>query len=79
MSLTDKYIVETYSKMLEGLNASSKKEIIENLTRSLKRESASIEEKFYQSFGAFASDKSAEDIVKEIKRSRKFRRKEIQF
>ena len=34
---------------------------------------------FYAPFGAFASEKSPEELVKEIKASRKFRKKEIKF
>lgn len=79
MSLTDKHIVETYAKILKGLDASSKKMLIEELTKSLGEESVPNEDRFYQSFGAFASDKSAEDIIKEIRDSRTFIRKEIEF
>jgi hypothetical protein len=79
MSYTDKYIVETYSGLLEGLSAFNKIELIDNLSKSLKEEESIKEKKFYKSFGAFASDKSAKKIIKEIKLSRKFRTKEISF
>jgi hypothetical protein len=79
MSYTDKYIIETYSGLMEGLSAFNKIELIDNLSKSLKEEESIKEEKFYKSFGAFASDKSAEKIIKEIKSSRKFRTKEISF
>jgi hypothetical protein len=79
MNYTDKYIVETYSGLMEGLSAFNKIELIDNLSKSLKEEESIKEEKFYKSFGAFASDKSAEKIIKEIKSSRKFRTKEISF
>jgi hypothetical protein len=79
MSYTDKYIIETYSGLMEGLSAFNKIELIDNLSKSLKEEECIKEEKFYKSFGAFASDKSAEKIIKEIKSSRKFRTKEISF
>ena len=68
MSHTEKYIVETYSGLFEGLSSLSKLELIENLSKSLNK-----------SFGAFASDKSAEEIIEEIRLSRKFRKKEINF
>lgn len=37
------------------------------------------ERDFYKSFGAFASDKSAEEIIKDIKKSRTFRKKNLKF
>ena len=77
MNFTDKHIINSYSTLLEGLNSSTKIEIIETLTKSLKKEKKSKETIFYKSFGAFASTKSAAVIIKEIKSSRKFRRKDI--
>lgn len=79
MSYTDKHIVETYSGLFEGLSSMSKIELIENLSKSLKTETKARDDQFYKSFGAFASDKSAEEIVADIKSSRKFRKKEIKF
>ena len=37
------------------------------------------ESAFYKSFGAFDSNKSAEEIIANIKSSRKFRKKELKF
>ena len=79
MSYTDKYIVETYRGLLEGLSAFNKIELIDNLSKSLKEEEGLKDKRFFKSFGAFASDKSAEEIIKDIKSSRKFRKKEISF
>ncbi len=66
MTFIDKHIVETYSELFEGLNSISKKELIESLTRSVRNEKAKKEKAFFGSFGAFASGKSAEDIVADI-------------
>jgi hypothetical protein len=79
MTYTDKHIVEIYSGLLEGLSSEGKAELIENLSKSLKTEKKNKESKFYKSFGAFASGKSAEEIIADIKSSRKFRKKEIKF
>lgn len=79
MTYTDKQIVETYSVLLERLGEESKTKLIESLSKSLKPEKKSIESSFYNSFGAFASEKPAEEIIAEIKESRKFRSKEIKF
>jgi len=79
MSYTDKYIVETYSVLFEGLSSLSKIELIESLTKSLKTTKTTKDNKFYKSFGAFSSEKKAEEIIADIKLSRKFRKKEINF
>ena len=79
MSYTDKHIVETYSGLFEGLSSSSKIELIESLTKSLKKEKTTKDSKFYKSFGAFSSEKTAEEIIADIKSNRKFRNKEIKF
>ncbi len=79
MTYTDKNIVETYSGLFEGLSSISKIELIESLSKSLKTNKKQRESNFFKSFGAFASNKSAEDIIAEIKLNRKFRKKEIKF
>ena len=79
MSYTDKHIIETYSMLFDGLSSLTKIELIESLTKSLKREKTLKGDTFFKSFGAFGSEKTAEKIVEEIKSSRKFRNKEIKF
>ena len=79
MTYIDRHIVQTYSGLFEGLSSISKIELIERLSKSLKIEAKKKENSFYKSFGAFASDKSAEEIIEDIKSSRKFRKKEIKF
>lgn len=79
MSYTDKKLVETYSGLLGGLSVDNKIDLIESLSKSLKKDRKNKEKAFYSSFGAFASDKSAEKIVKEIKAGRKFRKKDLAF
>jgi hypothetical protein len=79
MKYTDRHIVETYSGLFEGLSSISKIELIENLSKSLQMDEKNKDVVFYKSFGAFASDKSAEDIIRDIKSSRKFRNEELKF
>lgn len=79
MSYADKHIIENYSMLFEGLNSLTKIELIESLTKSLKREKTSKKDNFFKSFGAFGSEKLAEEIITEIKSSRKFISKEIKF
>ena len=79
MSYIEKYIVDTYSGLFEGLSPISKIRLIESLAKSLKTEKETSEKNFYKSFGAFASSKSAEEIISDIKSNRRFRKKEIKF
>ncbi len=79
MTFTDKKIIENYFGLFESLNSVSKLELIEKLKKSLKSESKSKESTFYKSFGAFSSEKTSDEIIAEIKSSRKFINKEINF
>ena len=79
MNFTDRHIIETYSDLFEGLSSMNKIELIESLSKSLKKEKLTKENSFYKSFGAFGSERSAEDLIEDIKSSRKFRNKEIKF
>ena len=79
MSYAEMHIVETYSKLFEGLSTISKLELIERLSKSIKKEKLSKKDTFFDSFGAFGSEKSAEEIISEIKASRKFKDRELKF
>lgn len=79
MSYADKHIVETYSMLFDGLSSLCKIELIEKLKKSLKREKTAQNDTFFESFGAFSDEKSAEEIILNLKSSRKFRSQEIQF
>lgn len=79
MTVADKHIVDTYSRLFEGMSSMNKIELIERLTKSLKIATKKKENDFYKSFGAFAYEKSAEEIVSEIKAGRNFRKKDINF
>ncbi len=72
MNYAEKHIVASYLKLFEGLSQLSKIELIEHLSKSLKKGKNNKEETFYKSFGAFASSKSAEEIIRDIKTSRRF-------
>jgi len=67
MGYIDKHIIETYSGLFEGLSSLTKIELIESLSKSLKKEKIVKDTLFYKSFGAFSSDQSAKEINKEIK------------
>lgn len=79
MTAANKNIIDTYAGLFEELDAFTKLELIERLSKSLKKEKNLKESTFFKSYGAFESDKPAEAIVKEIKASRKFREKDLKF
>jgi hypothetical protein len=79
MTHAERHIVETYSELFESLSSESKLELLERLAKSIKKGRKSNEKDFFSSFGAFASDKPAEEINKEIRESRKFRAKDLKF
>jgi hypothetical protein len=79
MTFTDRHIVEAYSGLFDGLSATNKKELIDTLSKSLNKDKEETDHRFFASFGAFASTKSAEEICKEIKESRAFSAKEIKL
>ena len=79
MTHAEKYIIETYSGFFENLSSIGKIELLEKLAKSLKRDNKVKEKNFFKSFGAFASEKPAEEIASEIRESRKFREKDSKF
>lgn len=79
MTYPNKHIVDAYAGLLEGLSTTSKLALIESLSQSLRREKDDKDTNFYQSFGAFGTDKSAEEIIADIKASRQFRKKDVSF
>jgi hypothetical protein len=79
MSFTERQIIEAYSMMFNGLSPLSKQELIDSLTKLLKKDKVKSGNSFYKSFGAFSSEKTAEEIINEIKNSRRFKGNEISF
>lgn len=77
--IANRNIVNAYSQLFEGLDSITKLELIEHLSRSLRKEKKTTEQSFYDSFGAFASSKSAEEIVEDIKTSRRFNKKDLKL
>jgi hypothetical protein len=68
------HILNTYMAFLETLSPGAKLDIISKLTQSLKSDVKSKENLFENSFGAWAGNESAEEVVKGIKDSRTFNR-----
>ncbi len=79
MRHSDKNIIEAFAELFEGLSLANKLELIESLSNSLKSMPANAEDDFYSSFGGFVTKKSAEEVISEIKSSRNFKDKNLEF
>lgn len=79
MTVATKNILNTYSSLFEGLDSFTKLELIERLSKSIKKEKSTKEKAFFKSFGAFPESKSPESIIEDIKASRIFRDKKLKF
>jgi hypothetical protein len=73
MTITEQHIINTYSELFENLSSMGKLELLERLSKSIRKEKKTREKDFFKSFGAFASEKSAEEIINEIRDCKKFR------
>ncbi|RKD13766.1 hypothetical protein BCY91_09385 [Pelobium manganitolerans] len=77
MTYAEKHILETYSTIFENLSFKSKVKLLQKMVTALKAEVPRQKKDFFTSFGAFAPNKTAEEIVKEIKKSRSFKDKDL--
>jgi hypothetical protein len=67
-------IIEGYLQLLDNLSPGSKLDLISRLTASVKSDLNNKKPSFHKAFGAFQSDKSADEIIDEIRSSRTFTR-----
>ena len=67
---TDTTIVDGYVGLLDNLSANNKLDLIAKLTASVKTDLTNKKSSFKKAFGAFDSEKSAEEIIEEIRNSR---------
>lgn len=74
MSSLEINIINGYVKLLENLSQDSKLELIEKLTDSLNLELNNKENLLKEAYGAFESDKTAEEMIDELRNSRHFNR-----
>ena len=70
-------ILEKYLSVLEGFDKSSKKTIIEKLSKSL--EDKTVKTDLESLFGAWEDEKSSDEIIKEIRDSRVEKSEKLSF
>lgn len=63
-------IVDGYVGLLKNLSTGNKLDLISRLTDSVKTDLKRKKSAFKKAYGAFESQKSAEDIIEEIRNSR---------
>ncbi len=75
----DTVIIDGYTELLENLSLNNKLDLISRLSISVKSDLNKKKSLFKKAFGAFESDKTAEEIIDEIRSSRSFTREIIEF
>jgi len=63
-------IIDGYVGLLDNLSTNNKLDLISKLTTSIKSDLTNKKSTFKKAFGAFESNKSAEEIIEEIRNSR---------
>ncbi len=70
MSITDTILIDNYFGLLSKLSPEMKKKLIEQLKKTLDSGLKASDKTSLDAFGAWYSDKSADEIIQEIKESR---------
>ncbi len=65
-------LIDGYLKMLDNLSPSNKLDLISKLTQSVKTDITEKKSSFFESYGAWDSNESAEEIINVINESRTF-------
>ena len=77
------HIAAIYADLFASLTAARKQELLDALAQSLRETPAAAppdaDAAFFASFGAFADDRTPEQLLADIKASRTFRQKSLDF
>ena len=76
---TDTTLIDGYLQLLDNLSPNNKLDLISKLTTSIKSDITDKKSSFSEAFGAFESEKTAEEIIDEIRSSRTFTRQIEEF
>jgi hypothetical protein len=68
-------LIDSYLGLLNNLSSDNKLELISKLSDSLKSSKKPTEKSVNDLYGAFIFDKSTEEMITELKKSRNFNRK----
>jgi len=67
-------LMEGYMRLLESLSANQKLDLITRLTDSVKEDVENKKAAFFDAFGAWDNEQSAEELINTIRNSRSFNR-----
>lgn len=67
-------LIDSYLGLLNKLSPDNKRELISKLSDSLKGSKGPTDKSLNDLFGAFISEKSAEEIIADLKQGRTFKR-----
>jgi len=76
MKTTDVHtnLINGYIRLLRNLSPANKLDLIEKLSKSLRLDLTSKRKSLKRAFGAFQSDQSADELIRELRDSRHFTR-----
>jgi hypothetical protein len=75
----DMTLIEGYIRLLDNLSPDSKLDLISRLSSSVKTDITNRKKSFKKAFGAWESQRSADEIIDEIRSSRNFNRQIEEF
>ncbi len=67
---TNFFLIEGYLKLLSTLDLDTRLELISKLTQTVKNDLGDRKNNFFRSFGAWQSDETADEIIKDLRTSR---------
>ena len=67
---TNTSLIDGYIELMDTLSPSSKLDLISKLTLSIKSDITDKKNRFRQSFGAWESEQTADEIIRDIRESR---------
>ena len=75
----NKILLENYMGLLNSLSREYKMKLVEYLNIDIKNNVMPETDWIDRLYGSFISDKSAEDMISEIRSNRRFNRRELEF
>ena len=72
-------IIENYFGLIQNLNKNAKLELISRISNSMSDKKETKQDQLLSCFGAFISEKSADEIINSIYESRYFTEKKIEL
>jgi len=72
-------LIEHYLEMLSNLSPDSKLELIARLSKSMKSKKKTSSGSLNDLYGSFISEKSADDLIDDLKKARSFNRKRAEL